>query len=71
MTNVFSASFVQLVSGAENENALAVERGELGGAGSVRDPCGFCPDKARRHVSEGSRRDPVGTAWPAPRAPNS
>jgi hypothetical protein len=51
LTNVFSASFVQLVSGAGNENErLAAERGKLGGAGSVRDPCGFGPDKARRHV---------------------
>ena len=58
MTNVFSVSFVQLVSGAGNENGFAAERGKLGGAGSVRDPCGFGPDKARRHVS--------GCSWHAP-----
>ena len=34
-----------MVSAAGNENGLA-ERGKLGGAGSVRDPCGFGPDKA-------------------------
>ena len=55
LTNVFSASLVQLVSGAGDENErLAAERGKLGGAGSVRDPCGFGPDKARRHVSGSS-----------------
>ena len=59
LTNVFSASFVQLVSGAGDENErLAAERGKLGGAGSVRDPCGFGPDKACRHVS--------GSSWHAP-----
>ena len=44
----FSASFVQLVSAAGIENGLAAERGKLGGAGGVRDPCGFGPDKAPR-----------------------
>ena len=49
---LLSASFVQLVSGAgnENENGLAAERGKRGGAGNVRDTCGFGPDKAHRHV---------------------
>ena len=40
------------------KRGLADERGKLGGTGSVRDPCGFGPDKARRHVSSCS--------WPAP-----
>ena len=65
LTNVFSASFVQLVSGAGDENErLAAERGKLGGAGSVRDPCGFGPDKACRHVSGSSWHAPYHSARP-------
>jgi hypothetical protein len=41
-------AFVQLVSAAGIENGLAAERGKLGGAGNMCDPCGFGPDKARR-----------------------
>jgi hypothetical protein len=48
LTNVFSASFVQLVSAAGIENGLAAEGEKLADAGSVRDPCGFGPDKALR-----------------------
>jgi len=64
---LLSASFVQLVSGAgnENENGLAAERGKLGGAGSVRDTCGFGPDKAHRHVVRCSWHAPYPDSLPA------
>jgi hypothetical protein len=35
-------------SAVGNENGLAAEGEKLADAGSVRDPCGFGPDKAAR-----------------------